>query len=262
MKDRPTIGIALGSGAARGLAHIGVLSALEENGIEVDCVAGSSAGALIGSVYCCGIKPERIRNIASQIDRKLWMDVTIPKKGFIKGDSVEEIVRLLTRNRNIEELEKKLAIVATDLRTAKKYIFREGPIYKAVRASISIPGVFIPVKHNDMLLVDGGVIDRVPATIVKDMGVDIVLAVDVGFNTNQGKINNIFDIILQSIDVMAKQILSKDTIQADVLIEPDVEHIFSSRFDMVDECYALGYQATIEKIDDIKKVIENYKANN
>ncbi|EOD00823.1 patatin-like phospholipase family protein [Caldisalinibacter kiritimatiensis] len=259
MKKKPKIGLALGSGAARGLAHIGVLKALTENNIEVDYVAGSSAGALIGSVFCCGIDPYTIEKIAVQLDRKIWVDLTVPRRGFIKGEKVEEMIRLLTRSRNIEDLEKGLAVVATDLKTADSYIFTEGPIYKAVRASISIPGVFVPVRYKDMVLVDGGVIDRVPATVVKDMGADIVIAVDVGFTTEQKRINHIFDVILQSIDVMGKQILSNSIIHADVVIKPPVSHIPPSRFDLVEECDEIGYKAALEKIDDIKKMIAEFE---
>ncbi|SHH28437.1 NTE family protein [Caloranaerobacter azorensis DSM 13643] len=254
--EKRKIGLALGSGAARGLAHIGVLKAFEENGIEVDIVSGSSAGALIGAIYCCGVKPKMIENIALNIDRKLWIDLTVPKRGFVKGKKVEELVKLLTGNRNIEDLNKKLFIVATDLKTSSEYIFTEGPIYRAVRASISIPGIFEPVKHGDMILVDGGVIDRVPATVVRDMGADIVIAVDVGFSGEPGRINHVFDVILQSIDVMSRQISTNKIISADIVIEPDVSHIKSSRFDKVEECVIKGYEAAMEKMEEIKRVID------
>lgn len=254
--QKKKIGLALGSGAARGLAHIGVLKALEENNIEIDIVSGSSAGALIGAVYCCGVKSKMIENIALNIDRKLWVDLAVPKRGFIKGKKVEELVKLLTRNQNIEDLDKKLSIVATDLKTSSEYVFTKGPIYKAVRASISIPGIFEPVRYENMILVDGGVIDRVPASVVKDMGADIVIAVDVGFSGEPGRINHIFDVILQSIDVMSRQISTDKIIAADILIEPDVSHIKPSRFDMVEECVAKGYEATMEKMEEIKRIIE------
>lgn len=259
MTNKPTIGLALSSGAARGLAHIGVLKALKEHNIEVDYMAGSSAGALIGSVYCCGVDPVMLEKIAENIDRSLWTDFTVPRRGFIKGKNVEDLIKLLTGNRNIEDLDKKLAIVATDLRTSSKYVFTEGPIYKAVRASISIPGIFVPVKIKDAVLVDGGVIDRVPASIVKDMGADIVIAVDVGFSGQQGRINHIFDVILQSIDVMSKLITSQNIVHADIIIEPPLSHIKPSRFEQVQECVRIGYNSTIEKIDEIKKAIKNFE---
>lgn len=241
------------------MSHIGVLKALEENDIHVDIIAGCSAGALVGSLYCCNIDAKTIGAIANNIDRKLWVDVTIPKRGFIKGQKVEDMIRLLTKNKNIEDLDKKLIIVSTDLKKGEKYVFTEGPIYRAVRASISIPGVFIPVRMNDMMLVDGAVIDRVPISEVKKAGADIVIGVDVGFSSQQGRTNHIVDIILQSIDVMAKQIMSEQMVVADVLLEPDVSHIGPSRFDLVEDCVKVGYDTTMEKIDIIKEKINEYK---
>lgn len=258
---KPKIGLALSSGAARGLAHIGVLKALEENSIVPDYISGCSAGALIGSIYCCGIKPEFIEKFAIEIDSKLWIDLTVPRRGFIKGEKVEEIIKLLTRGRNIEDLDKNLSIVATDLITAKKHVFTKGPIYKAVRASISIPGIFVPIKYDNMILVDGALVDRITDCTVKDMGADIVIAVDVGLGGLTGKINHVFDVILQSIDVMSKYSLCNSTNCANIIIRPDMSHIKPMRFDKVEECVSIGYNATIEKICEIKKLINNFNSN-
>ncbi|MTI67579.1 MAG: patatin family protein [Firmicutes bacterium] len=238
---------------------MGVLKALDDNNIKIDCVAGSSAGALIGSVYCCNTKPNMMKNIALQLDRKTWLDLTVPKRGFIKGNCVEEITKLLTGGKNIEDTNKKLSIVATDIKNSKVFVFKKGPIYKAVRASISIPGIFVPVKSRDKVLVDGGVIERVPVNIVKDMGADIIIAVDVGFSTKPGRINNVFDVILQSIDVMAKQILENRIILADIVIKPNLSHIKPSRFDKVEECFEIGYNETIKNMKKIKAIIKKYK---
>lgn len=250
------VGLALGSGSARGMAHIGVLKALEENNINIDVVAGTSIGALIGSLYCCGLDPKTIENIAIEIKKSLWMDFTVPRRGIMKGNKIEEILKLLTRGRCIEDLDKKFAAVATDLNKAQRYVFTSGPIYRAVRASISIPGIFVPVKYNNMILVDGGVTDRVPVSIVKELGADVIIAVDVGFSTQQGKISHIIDVILQSIDVMAKQILDSNKPKADVLIEPPLSHIGPSKFEKVEECSYIGYKATLEKMNEIKMAIE------
>ena len=254
MNCKPKIGLALGSGAARGLAHIGVLKALEEYNVDVDIISGSSAGALIGGLYACDIKPDMIKNLAIQIDKKMWVDFTVPKKGIIKGEKIEEILKLITRQRNIEDLNRKLAIVATDLKNAEEIIFTEGSISKAIRASISVPGIFEPIKIDGSVLID----DRVPVSVVKDMGADVIIAVDVGFSDCQSKVFHIFDIIQQSIDVMSKKIYEADKIYADVIIEPPLSHIESSRFEMVDECAEIGYKATIEKMDSILEAIDNY----
>lgn len=255
MKNKPTIGLALGSGSARGLAHIGVLKALKEHNIEIDMIAGCSAGALVGGLYLCGISPEMIENIALQMDKKLWIDLTVPRKGFIKGKKLENIVKLLSRDRNIEDLEKLFVAVATDLKENKRFLFKEGPICKAIRASVSIPGVFEPVTMGDKVLVDGAVIDRVPASVVKEMGAEFVIAVDVGFAMLQDKINNVFDVILQTMDVISRQVAKKSIIQADMLIQPPLGHIRGKEFHLVEECVEVGYNSTIEKIDEIKELL-------
>ncbi len=256
--SKPVVGLALSAGSARGLGHIGVLHALEENNIHIDCIAGSSAGALIGGIYCCGVKPLMIKRIAMQLERKLWVDLTVPRRGFIKGKKIEEMLKLLTKNRDIEDLEKNLSVVSTDIKKGKPYIFTKGPLYKAIRASISIPGIFVPVKKENMVLVDGAVIDRIPISLVKKMGADIVIAVDVGFSRHKGTINHVFDVILQSIDIMSKQISEKKIVHADILLQPDLSDIKPQRFDQVEESFNIGYEATKEKIHQIKKIIQDF----
>lgn len=258
MKDRPIVGLALGSGSARGLAHIGVLKALEEIEVEVDMVSGSSAGALIGGLFCTGISPKMIENLAIQIDKKIWVDFTMPKTGIIKGEKIQEILKLITSNKRIEDLDKKLVIVATDLKEGKEVIFTEGPIHTAVRASISIPGVFEPVEYRGRVLVDGGVVDRVPISVLKNMGADVVIGIDVGFGMYQSRVIHMLDIILQSIDIMARQITEPDLALADIIISPSLNHIESSKFEMVEECARIGYESTMTKKDEILELINNY----
>lgn len=259
MNNKPKIGLALGSGSARGLAHIGVIKALEEHGVNIDMVSGSSAGALIGGLYCSGIKPDMIEKLADQIDKKLWMDFSFPKRGILKGEKIEEVLRIITGEKRIEDIDKELAIVATDLKNAEGIVFNSGPIYKAIRASISIPGFFEPVEHDGILLVDGGVVDRVPISVLKDMGADIVIAVDVGFSDYNSRVFHLLDIMQQSIDVMAKRILEADKIYADIILEPPLSHIDSSQFERVEECAEIGYNCANEKMDEILKIIDSYE---
>lgn len=179
MPKHPTIGVALGSGGARGFAHLGVLKVLKQHEIPIDMISGSSMGALVGSFYASGLTVEQMYKLAAAFKRKYFIDVTVPKMGFIQGDRIKQLIRIFTRNQNIEDLPIPLAVVATDLNEGKKVVFRKGPVADAVRASISIPGIFVPFSYNGSLLVDGGVIERVPVSAVKEMGADIVIAVDV-----------------------------------------------------------------------------------
>lgn len=255
MLGEPVVGLALSSGGARGLAHIGALMALEENNIPIHMIAGCSAGSLIGCLFACGISAKKIGDIAMNVDRKLWLDITVPRKGFIKGDKVEELIRILTRNRNIEDLDIPFAAVATDLKTSEKVVFTEGPISKAVRASISVPGVFEPVNMGDRVLVDGAIIDRVPASLLREMGCDTIIAVDVGFGMAPSSITHIIDVILLSLDVMTRGLTERSKIEADVLIEPSLTHINGTKFNLVEECVEIGYNSTMGKMDEIKKAI-------
>ncbi|NLW23147.1 MAG: patatin-like phospholipase family protein [Tissierellia bacterium] len=257
MGKRPKIGLALGSGAARGLAHIGVLKALEELEIEIHMVSGTSAGALIGGLYCTGISPDMLEKLAIGIDKKMWVDFTLPKKGIIKGERIQEILNVITGNRRIEDLDKELYIVATDLVKGEKVVFSKGSLSQAIRASISIPGIFEPLEYEGKVLVDGAVVDRVPISILKSMGADIIIGVDVGFSGNQNRYVNMLEIILQSIDIMAKQITEMDLKLADLIITPDLAHVNPSKFELVEECSQIGYKATMEKKERILELIGN-----
>ncbi|WP_240620168.1 patatin-like phospholipase family protein, partial [Peribacillus acanthi] len=148
----PKIGLALGSGGARGFAHLGVLKVLKENNIKVDYIAGSSMGALVGAFYAAGTDMDQLYKISSNFKRKYFLDFTVPKMGFISGKKVKEFIRIFTKNKKLEDLDIPLWIVTTDIKTGEKVIFKEGPIAEAVRASISIPGIFVPEKINNRLL--------------------------------------------------------------------------------------------------------------
>lgn len=258
---RPKIGLALGSGGARGLAHIGLLKVLEEHNIAIDYLAGSSIGALVGSLYCVGHSPEQIKKIFSLFPQRVWTDYTVPKMGFVAGDKIKEIIRLFTKQKNIEQTSIPLSIVATNLSKGERRVFQSGSIAEAVRASISIPGIFVPEKIEGNYYVDGGVIDRVPVSVVKDMGADIIIAVDVSFYDGEHPISSIFDVIAQSIDVMEREILRYRIIDADIMIRPKVGHYSTTLFSELDALMEEGERITQKMMPDIKKVLENWKGN-
>ncbi|MGG3800271.1 patatin-like phospholipase family protein [Metabacillus fastidiosus] len=256
---KPKIGLALGSGGARGFAHLGVLKVLYNAGIRVDMIAGSSMGALIGSFYASGLSIDEMYKIAFAFKRKYFLDFTIPKMGFIAGKRVKELIHLFTKGKNIEELDIPLAIVATDLYEGKKVIFKKGLVADAVRASIAIPGIFVPEKINGKLLVDGGVIDRVPVSVVKDMGADIVIAVDVSNVKKTKEITSIFDVILQSLDIMQDELVFHSEIASDIMIRPSVEQYSSREFSNIKEIIEIGEQEAEKHLVNIDKLIANWK---
>lgn len=237
------VGLALGAGLSRGLAHIGVLQALEEAGVKPHYIAGSSMGGIIGALYACGLKLEMIKRLSQQISSRLWMDFTIPHKGLIAGDKLEEMLFLLTGRRSFSQLAVPLSVVAVDLVNGEKVILNEGSIARAVRASCAIPGIFSPVKIGDQILVDGGVLQRVPASVVKEMGADLVIAVDVGVNVGSYKIDHIFDVLSRSIEIMSLEIHQAQKDDAHLLIAPEVDDIGPFDFERVEEIIERGREA-------------------
>lgn len=174
------IGLALGSGSARGWAHIGVIQALSEAGIRVDCVAGTSIGAMVGAAYASG-KIDELEETALQFDWRHilhFFDIVFPKSGLIDGMKVADFIRSHVEEKNIEELPIPFHAVTTDLTTGQEVVIQDGDIIEAVRASISLPGIFTPVKKNGKILVDGGLVNPVPVSVVRGMGADFVIAVD------------------------------------------------------------------------------------
>ncbi len=183
-KKKPKIGLALGSGAARGLAHIGVLKALTEEGVPIDMLAGSSMGALVGACYARRAEIAEFENIILRTDWKRLLQLADPNlalmfKGFIHGQKVKELLRTIIGDVEFKDLKVPLAVVATDANTGEEVIIKEGSVVEAVRASISIPAIFTPVKLKNRFLTDGGVVNPVPVSVVKDMGAAFVVACNV-----------------------------------------------------------------------------------
>jgi len=165
---KPRIGLALGAGAARGLAHIGVLQVIKEENIPVDLVAGSSIGSVFGALFACGHDFQRLERLAYELRQKQFIDLSVPRMGLLRGNKVEEMLRLLTQNKNFDQLDIPLYVVAVDLVSGEKVIINEGNVAKALRASIAIPGIFQPVGTDGRVLVDGAVMDRVPINVVRE----------------------------------------------------------------------------------------------
>ncbi|MBU5210947.1 patatin-like phospholipase family protein [Heyndrickxia oleronia] len=258
---KPKIGLALGSGGARGFAHLGVLKVLEENKITIDYLAGSSMGALVAVFYSFGHSMEQLIKISTAFKRKYYLDFTIPKMGFIAGNRVKDLIKTFTHNKNLEDLQIPVQVVATDLIKGEKVVFAQGPIADAVRASLSIPGIFVPEKVNDRLLVDGGVIDRVPISVVKEMGSDIIIGVDVSRVKKDAEITNIYDVIMQSIDILQMEALANHEGASDIFIQPDASHYDSRAFTNIEEIIKIGEEETKKFIPEIRQMIEEWKVN-
>ncbi len=260
-KERPSLGLALGGGSARGLAHIGVLQVFEAEGIPVDYLAGTSMGGLIGAFYASGMNLKMMQRLAKKIEKRLWFDLTIPKMGIIAGEKITQILHFLTRNCNFQDLKIPFAVSATDLYSGENITISEGNLADAVRATISIPGIFPPVEWQNYLLVDGGVLNRVPVGIVKEMGADLIVAVDVGVYIGKRKTGNIFDVINQTFDIMSREIQKHTMSPADIIICPDLTNVGSAQYHKVDEAVAQGEKAAREALPEIKKKLERGMVN-
>ncbi len=176
------IGLALGSGSARGLAHVGVIMALEAYNIPIDIITGSSIGSVIGSLYASGATVRQLEEVALSIKKSktlFLIDPVFPHSGLISGDRIEKMLNQFgIKDKTFDDLKIPFAAVATDVESGAEVILNQGKVIDAVRASISIPGIFTPVKYQDYYLVDGGVVDPVPVDVVKMMGADIIIAVN------------------------------------------------------------------------------------
>ncbi|MFC5712259.1 patatin-like phospholipase family protein [Thalassorhabdus alkalitolerans] len=261
-KQQPLIGLALGSGGVRGFAHIGVIKTLLKHEIPIHFVAGSSMGALVGAMYGAGHSIENMEKMAVMFRRKFYIDFTVPKMGLITGKRLKELIYMLSKQKNIEDLKVPVHIVATDLKSGERVVFKKGPVADAVRASISIPGIFIPEKIDGRLLVDGGVIDRVPASVVKEMGADLTIAVDVSFYERETEISSIYDVIMQSMEIMGRQLLQYREIEADIMIRPITKYYNSIVFEEVNELIALGEKAAEGQIHHIKEMLTKWREKN
>lgn len=257
--EQPKIGLALGSGGARGFAHLGVIMALTEAGIPIHMIAGSSMGALVASFYGAGLDLDRLYKLSTAFKRKYFLDFTVPKMGFIAGKKLKEFIKVFTHGKNIEDLSIPIGIVATDLMSGEKIVFKQGPVADAVRASISIPGIFVPEKYNGRIFVDGGVTDRVPISVVKEMGADLVIAVDVARVKRNAEITSIFDVIMQSIDIMQTEIVNKGENSADIMIKPPVEGYSSKAFTHIQEIIKIGKEETNKQLQQIELEIQQWK---
>ena len=251
---RPKIGLALGAGAARGFAHIGVLQVLIENGVPIDYIAGCSMGAFIGALYATGSDLFFFERLIPQLDIKNLLDFSLPKHGLIKGERMREVIRLLTKNRSFEETDIPFRCVATDICGSRLEVFDQGPLYEAIRASISIPGLFVPYQYNGKTYVDGAVMERLPVQTARDMGADVVIGVDVAFKGETQKTpGGIMELMSQVMNVMGWEIAKNKIYNADILILPDVRKINAFNSDDAQECIELGREATRNALPEIRK---------
>ena len=289
-------GLALGGGGARGLAHIGVLKVLEEEGISVDVIAGTSSGALIGALYACGYTASsiekkgiefldsreykrarleflqdeiggegstRIKKIVSYAKWKLIYNLSLVKLALVSEKRIEAIVNSLLPDRNIEDLEIPFGCVSTDLTSNGELCFTRGPLRQAVRASVTIPGLFPPLKWKGRRLVDGGAVNLVPVEVAFRLGADLVVGVDVQGpfpRSSPREMKTGLDVILRTSYISGVFLNELRLTKADLVIKPGVGDIHWVNFDKLHYCVKKGEESTRAKLAEIYKLIKKRKA--
>ena len=251
----PRIALALGGGAARGFAHVGVIKALEAQGITPDIVVGTSAGSLVGALYASGYGGSDLQRVALQIDDTVVADWSLPDRGFIKGEALQNFVNRAVQNRPLEKLNKPFATVVTDLQSGEPVVFRTGNTGMAVRASSSVPGVFQPVTINGREYVDGGLVSPVPVRAARGMGADLVIAVDISHKPRFGETKDSFDMLLQTFAIMGQSIAGYELAEADIVIRPDTGAMRGIDFDNRHQAIIEGEKAGLAAIAAIKQKI-------
>lgn len=252
-KGRKQVGLALGGGAARGLAHIGVLSALEDNNIPIDYIAGTSMGSMIGAAYSAGVEVPQLLAIAAETG---WLDISRPKwprHGLLSFAKMEQWVAKLIGDVDVRDLPIPFAAVATDIETGERVILREGPLGKVIRASCSVPGFVEPVEFQGRLLSDGGISDNLPDSAVRLLGADYVIGVDVfapAFRSYLGP----FGAMLAALETLVQHAGGGD-LDADCLIIPKLVGKSFIRLSKFDELIDAGRQATLEMLPTIKSAL-------
>ena len=256
---RKKIGLALSGGAARGFAHLGVMKAFAENDIPVDFIAGTSAGSFAGGALASGASVEEIIEMSRKISWFKMSGFSFSPKGLLSNASLGAFVKQNFPVSRFEDLPIPFAAIACDLETGKEVILRDsGDLATAIRASCAIPGVFAPVEYDGKLLIDGGVVANVPTKAVRKLGAEIIIAVDVlaAGSTYFGKPNTLLGIFFQSAMMLLRAASKAHHYRADVVIIPQLAHLRPDEISKMDEFIKAGEEAALEKIDEIKTLIE------
>ncbi len=250
------VGLALSGGGARGLAHIGVLKALHDNRIPVDYIAGTSVGSLIGSLYAGGVNITTMMEIASKVKWKNFFRIVLSKTGLVSSEEIEKFVISLIGKKTFPEMEIPFSCVALDISTGQKLVLNKGEVHKAVRASCSFPWMYIPLKTEHHMLVDGVLEENLPSQTAKKMGADFIIGVDVIPRTEKIEcFNNVLEIFDRALDIFILNQNKAPKKGCDVLITPIKEKVTSLELDKAQYLVELGEEAAKEAMPQIKNAL-------
>ncbi len=248
----PRIGLALGGGAARGFAHIGVIQALEESGLRPDLVVGTSAGSLVAALYASGKRPAELVQLADAMDESAITDWAFPGRGLIRGEALAKFVREHTGGRPMEAMAMPLGIVATDLDSGAPILFQRGDTGMAVRASSAVPAVFQPVRIGAREYVDGGLVSPVPVRFARQMGAELVIAVDISAAPEGNATGDAMRMLLQTFAIMGRSINSFELRDADVVLRPRLPGVSGADFAARRKSIQAGRDVTVAALGELR----------
>ena len=257
VKKAPRLGLALGGGAARGFAHVGVIQVLEEAGLKPDLVVGTSAGSLVASFYASGKTGAQLQQVADTMEEAAFTDWTLPvfSRGVLRGEALARYVNAQVGGRLLEDMPLPLGIVATDLNSGQGVLFRRGDTGTAVRASSAVPAVFQPVKISGHDYVDGGLVSPVPVRYARQMGADLVLAVDISSAPEGNPADGTLQILLQTFAIMGRSINSFELRDADVVVRPALTGVKSADFAARQRSIAAGRVAMQQALPQLRRLL-------
>jgi NTE family protein len=248
----PRIGLALGGGAARGFAHIGVIQVLEEAGLKPDLVVGTSAGSLVAALYASGKTGTELATLADAMDEWAFTDWSYPGRGLIRGEGLAKFVRDHTGGRTIEQLRLPLGIVATDLENGQPILFQRGDVGTAVRASSAVPAVFQPVRIGTREYVDGGLVAPVPVRFARQMGAELVIAVDISAAPEGNATGDAMRMLLQTFAIMGRSINNFELRDADLVLRPSLPGVSGADFAARKRSIQAGREVALANLADLR----------
>ncbi len=256
-KKLPRIGLALGGGAARGFAHVGVIQVLEEAGIRPDVVVGTSAGSLVGAIYASGKTGPQLQQVAESMEEAALTDWTLPlfSRGVFRGEALARYVSSQVQGRTIETMAIPLGIVATDLQSGHGVVFRQGDVGIAVRASSAVPAVFLPVRINGREYVDGGLVAPVPVRYAREMGAELVIAVDISSSPDANLANDTLQMLLQTFAIMGSSINRYELKEADLVVRPALSNVKGADFTARRRAIEAGRAAMLALLPQLRALI-------
>ncbi len=254
----PKVALVLGGGAARGFAHIGVIQALEESGIPIDMVVGTSAGSVVAALHASGKSGTELQRIALSMEEASFSDWRLPlfTPGVIKGEALARFIRAQVDAKQIQDLPIRLGIVATDLQSGQGILFQRGDVAMAVRASSAIPAVFQPVSISGHEYVDGGLVAPVPVSYARQMGAEVIIAVDISAAPQANASQDSFQILMKTFAIMGSNINRFELRDADVVVKPSLQGLSSTSFSSRKEAITAGYQSMLSMLGKLRDVIQ------